>query len=56
VACVSEKGLVQLVDITGAEPKLVSSLDLGDEILASPALADGGLYLRSNTKLYKLGR
>jgi len=56
VACVNEKGLVQLVDVTGAEPKLVSSLDLGDEILASPALADGGLYLRSNTKLYKVGR
>ncbi len=56
VACVNEKGLVQLIDITGAEPQLVSSLDLADEILASPALADGGLYLRSNTKLYKLGR
>jgi outer membrane protein assembly factor BamB len=55
VACVNEKGLVQLVDVTGAEPKLVSSLDLADEILASPALADGGLYLRSNTKLYKVG-
>ena len=56
VACVNEKGLVQVVDFTGDEGKLVSSLDLGDEILASPALADGALYLRSNTTLYKLGR
>lgn len=56
VACVSEKGLVQVVDVTGAEGKLVSTLDIDDAILASPVLVDGALYLRSNTKLHKIGR
>jgi len=56
VACVSEKGLVQVVDVTGAEGKLVSTLDIDDPILASPVLVDGALYLRSNTKLHKIGR
>ena len=56
VVCVNEQGLVQLVDISGDEGVLAGSFELGDEILASPALVDGAVYLRSNTKLHKLGR
>jgi outer membrane protein assembly factor BamB len=36
----------------GAEPKPVSVSDLGDEILATPALVDGRLYLRTRAALY----
>jgi outer membrane protein assembly factor BamB len=53
---VNEAGLVQVVELGAKEGKVVATLDLGDEILCSPAAADGALYLRSNTKLHKIGR
>jgi len=53
---VNEAGLVQVVELGEKEGKVVATLDLGDEILCSPAAADGALYVRSNTKLHKIGR
>lgn len=53
---VNEAGLVQVVELGAKEGKVVATLDLGDEILCSPAAADGALYVRSNTKLHKIGR
>jgi outer membrane protein assembly factor BamB len=53
---VNEAGLVQVVELGTKEGKVVSTLDLGDEILASPAVADGAIYLRSNSRLHKLAR
>jgi len=53
---VNEAGLVQVVNLGDTEGKVVSTLDLGDEILASPAVAGGSMYVRSNTKLYRVGK
>jgi len=53
---VNEAGLVRVVELGEKEGKVVATLDLGDEILCSPAAADGALYVRSNTKLHKIGR
>ena len=53
---VNEAGLVQVVELGEKEGKVVATLDLGDEILASPAAADGALFVRSNTKLHKIGK
>lgn len=53
---VNEAGLVQVVELGAKEGKVVATLDLGDEILCSPAAADGALFVRSNTKLHKIGR
>ena len=53
---VNEAGLVQVVELGQKEGKIVATFDLGDEILASPAVADGAIYLRSNSRLYKLAR
>jgi len=53
---VNEAGLLQVVELGEKEGKVVATLDLGDEILCSPAAADGALYVRSNTKLHKIGR
>jgi outer membrane protein assembly factor BamB len=54
MVCVSEKGLVQIVDVGGAEGKVLATLDLADEVLASPAVADGGIYVRTNSRLTKI--
>ena len=41
---------------TYPQGQVVATLDLADEILCSPAAADGALYVRSNTKLHKIGK
>lgn len=51
---VSEKGLVQLVDVTKPEGELLSELDLGQTVLSTPSLSDGGIYVRSDQTLWKL--
>ena len=51
---VSYDGLVQVVQL-GQEAKVVSSFPIDSKILASPAVADGGVYLRSDANLWKLG-
>ena len=52
--CVSAKGLVQSVDVAGDEGRVLATLDLEDEVLASPAVADGAVYVRTNARLTKL--
>ncbi len=54
--CVGEKGHVQVVDTAAPEGKVVGELDLGEMLLATPAAADGALYVRSNTQLWKIAR
>ena len=53
---VNEAGLVQIVDTTAKEGEVTGKLDLGDQILGSPAVGGGALYVRSNSKLYKVAR
>jgi len=53
---VNEEGLVQVVALGAEEGSVVATLDLGDEILCTPAAAAGALYVRSNGKLHKIGR
>ncbi len=52
--CVNEAGLVQVVDTRSKEGELTGTLDLGEQILASPAAGAGAIYLRSNTKIFKI--
>ena len=53
---VNEKGVVFIVDISKPQGEIVSQLDLGQTILCTPAIANGALYLRSDTKLWKLAK
>lgn len=53
---VNEAGLLQVVELGATEGRVAGTLDLGDEILCSPAAADGALFVRSNTKLYKIAK
>ncbi|MFL5243280.1 MAG: PQQ-binding-like beta-propeller repeat protein [Gemmataceae bacterium] len=40
---------------TGKEPKILAKNELKDTILATPAIADGAIYLRSDKHLYCIG-
>ena len=52
--CVNEAGLLQVVDTRGKEGEITGTLNLDDTILGSPAVGGGAIYLRSNTKIYKI--
>ncbi|MEO2000399.1 MAG: PQQ-binding-like beta-propeller repeat protein [Pirellulales bacterium] len=51
---VSETGLVQAIHFDDEQGEVTGSLNLEDQVLASPAIASGGVFLRSNSRLWKL--
>ena len=54
--CVNEKGLLQVVNVE-SQGEVVSELDLGKTvILSTPSVSSGAIYLRSDAKLWKLGK
>lgn len=50
---INEEGVATLVD-TRAEPRVVGRCELGDRVLASPAIADGALFIRTERRLYRI--
>lgn len=55
--CVSEKGLTQVIDVSKPEGVVVSEFDLGaTNVLGTPSIAHGGLFLRSENRLWKFAR
>ena len=54
--CVNEKGLLQVVDTAAPEGAVTSEVDLGKTILSTPSIAHGSIYVRSDAKLWKLGK
>jgi len=52
---VNEKGLTQVVKIGDKEGVIEANNDVGEEILATPAIADGAIFLRSDKKLICVG-
>lgn len=56
VYCVNEKGLVQVVDPSKPEGEVVSELDLGQTVIGTPSIAAGSLFVRSDGKLWRIGR
>jgi outer membrane protein assembly factor BamB len=55
VMLLTEEGLTFVLD-TGAEYKEIARNDLGEMSLASPAVAGGAIYVRTQSKLYKIAR
>jgi len=51
--CVNHDGLVQVVEL-GDEGKLAGTSQIDEAVLASPAIADRAIYLRSNANLWKI--
>ncbi len=55
--CISEKGVAQVIDISKPEGLVVSEFDLGaTNVLGTPSIAQGALFLRSENRLWKFGR
>jgi outer membrane protein assembly factor BamB len=52
---VNEKGLTQVIQ-PGEQPDIVAENNLADDILATPAIANGAIYLRSDKMLYCIGK
>ena len=50
----SAKGLVEVVDISGDDPQIVAENDMQEEMLSSPAIANGAIYLRGVSHLWKI--
>lgn len=49
---VNESGATTVIDITGARAKPLSRNPIGEKILATPVIANGAIYLRSDKQLY----
>jgi outer membrane protein assembly factor BamB len=54
IYCVNEEGVTAVVDVR-AEKRIAATNPLGATILASPAIAGGAIYLRSDGHLYAIG-
>lgn len=50
----NEDGYAHIVDISGEKGEIVSEMDFADTILCTPAIAHGGLYVRSDQRLWKI--
>lgn len=50
---VSSAGVVNVVRLDAEGAEVIGSYDLGEAALASPAVADGGLYIRTDSGLWK---
>ncbi|MEM9283509.1 MAG: PQQ-binding-like beta-propeller repeat protein [Verrucomicrobiota bacterium] len=49
----SENGIGFVIDVTGEEGVIISYVELGETILATPSLDQGALYIRSDEHLWK---
>jgi outer membrane protein assembly factor BamB len=54
VIAAEREGLLQIVDTAAPEGKVTQELKLGETILSTPALAQGALFVRSDSHLWKI--
>lgn len=52
----SESGLGQIVRLGESTGEVIETIDLEDTILSTPALSEDAVFIRSDKKLWKLGR
>jgi outer membrane protein assembly factor BamB len=50
----SENGKISVLKAAG-EWQVVATNDIGEDIMATPAIADGRIYLRTNSSLFCFG-
>lgn len=51
---INQDGLAQIVSVDGEEGEVVSEYDFGEPVLGSPAVADGAIYFRGESNLWKM--
>jgi outer membrane protein assembly factor BamB len=54
--CVSEGGVAQVVRPDDKDGQIVARGDLGETVLATPAIVDGAIFLRGEKYLWKMAR
>ena len=54
--CISEEGLCVVIRLRQDECEILSEIDLGERALASPALVDNALYIRTHPHLWKISQ
>ena len=52
----NEKGLAYVIKPDEPKGVIVSQMDLGQTILCTPAITEGGLFVRSDTSLWKIAK
>lgn len=52
----SSEGKMQIIELGDKEGKLVGSVDFGEAHQATPALADGAIYVRTDKHLWKIAK
>ncbi len=52
---VSEEGVLKVVDTAAEEGALVAELKLGGQLLCTPAISEGKVYVRSDQTLWQIG-
>jgi len=51
---VNERGIFQTIDPDAPEGKVTQEIELKETVLTTPAIANGAIYVRSDSKLWKL--
>ncbi len=54
--CVSEEGLCLVIRVRDDGCDIISEIEMGEETLASPAIVDNTIYLRTRHHLWKIAR
>jgi len=54
VFCLSEEGQTLVVEAGGTRPKIVRKNDLEELCMATPAIARGSLFIRTESQLYRI--
>lgn len=52
---VNEDGVLQIIDCSGKEGEVASTLKLGETVLGTPSVANGAIYVRSDGHVWKIG-
>lgn len=55
IYAVNEEGVLQVVDPNGEEGEVVSTLELGEVVLATPSIANDAIFVRSDGHVWKIG-
>jgi outer membrane protein assembly factor BamB len=51
---VSEEGMLSVIDVSGEEGEIISTFSLEDTVLCTPSIDDGAIYVRSDTRLWRI--
>jgi outer membrane protein assembly factor BamB len=52
----TEDGVAYVMQVSPRSGKILTEVDLGDRIFASPAIVDGAIFLRTEGQLWKIGK